>query len=71
MADPDESIDLFGDDTPGEMVDEEEKECTEESQTGQSVPENRIMISKIVCKNFKSYAGVKELGPFHKVGLIL
>lgn len=27
----------------------------------------RLMISKIVCTNFKSYAGVKELGPFHKV----
>lgn len=29
--------------------------------------EPRLMISKIVCTNFKSYAGVKELGPFHKV----
>lgn len=28
---------------------------------------HRLMISKIVCENFKSYAGVKELGPFHKV----
>ena len=27
----------------------------------------RLMISKIVCTNFKSYAGVRELGPFHKV----
>ena len=27
----------------------------------------RLMISKIVCTNFKSYAGVTELGPFHKV----
>ena len=34
---------------------------------GQEVTENRLMISKIVCENFKSYAGVKELGPFHKV----
>lgn len=30
--------------------------------------EPRLMIAKIVCENFKSYAGVKELGPFHKVG---
>jgi len=30
-------------------------------------PEARLMISKIVCENFKSYAGIKELGPFHKV----
>lgn len=27
----------------------------------------RLMITKIVCKNFKSYAGEKVLGPFHKV----
>lgn len=32
--------------------------------------EPRLMISKIVCENFKSYAGVKELGPFHKVSLL-
>ncbi len=29
--------------------------------------EARLMISKIVCENFKSYAGTRELGPFHKV----
>ena len=34
----------------------------------QTEQEPRLMISKIVCDNFKSYAGVKELGPFHKVG---
>ena len=27
----------------------------------------RLMIIKIVCENFKSYAGTKTLGPFHKV----
>lgn len=27
----------------------------------------RLMITKIVCENFKSYAGTKVLGPFHKV----
>ena len=31
----------------------------------------RLMISKIVCENFKSYAGIKELGPFHKARLLL
>lgn len=30
---------------------------------------SRLMITKIVCENFKSYAGVKVLGPFHKVNL--
>lgn len=31
----------------------------------------RLMITKIVCENFKSYAGTKVLGPFHKVGCFL
>lgn len=31
----------------------------------------RLMITKIVNENFKSYAGVKEIGPFHKVGFFL
>lgn len=34
---------------------------------GEEDMEPRLMISKIVCENFKSYAGIKELGPFHKV----
>lgn len=34
---------------------------------GEGETEPRLMITKIVCENFKSYAGVKELGPFHKV----
>ena len=28
--------------------------------------EGRLMIHKVVLENFKSYAGVKEIGPFHK-----
>lgn len=39
--------------------------------TGEGNTEPRLMISKIVCENFKSYAGVKELGPFHKVHFAL
>ena len=30
-------------------------------------PTPRLFIKKIVCENFKSYYGVKEIGPFHKV----
>lgn len=26
----------------------------------------RLVIEKITCVNFKSYAGIKEMGPFHK-----
>jgi structural maintenance of chromosome 4 len=28
--------------------------------------ETRLMITKMVLENFKSYAGVQEIGPFHK-----
>lgn len=31
----------------------------------------RLMITKIVNENFKSYAGIQELGPFHKVNTVL
>jgi structural maintenance of chromosome 4 len=31
-----------------------------------SGPKSRLMISKMVLENFKSYAGVKCVGPFHK-----
>lgn len=44
-----------------------EKEYVGEGQKVNT--EDRLMISKIVCENFKSYAGIKELGPFHKVSL--
>ncbi len=27
----------------------------------------RLLITKMVLENFKSYAGVQEIGPFHKV----
>ena len=29
----------------------------------------RLMITHIVNENFKSYAGIETLGPFHKVGV--
>ena len=31
----------------------------------------RLMITKIVNENFKSYAGIQELGPFHKVNNVV
>lgn len=30
--------------------------------------EPRLVISKMVLENFKSYAGAQHVGPFHKVG---
>lgn len=57
----------------GEMTLTSKPDSREEGSTsmsevaGEGGAEPRLMISKIVCENFKSYAGVKELGPFHKV----
>ena len=45
----------------------EEKTEKMEVDSGQSSQVPRLMITKILNENFKSYAGVKELGPFHKV----
>ena len=45
----------------------EEKTEKMEVDSGQSSQVPRLMITKIVNENFKSYAGLKELGPFHKV----
>lgn len=53
------------------MADKEAATSTQPSAAAEVSPrmqEPRLMIAKIVCENFKSYAGVKELGPFHKVG---
>lgn len=32
----------------------------------QSASKSRLMILKLTIENFKSYGGVKEIGPFHK-----
>lgn len=32
-----------------------------------STPKSRLMITKMVLENFKSYAGIQNIGPFHKV----
>jgi hypothetical protein len=32
-----------------------------------AAPRSRMVIQKMVLHNFKSYAGTKEIGPFHKV----
>lgn len=66
MGDSEESMDLFEENTPPEQVEGEQQVEGELSQHI-TPKETRLMISKIVCRDFKSYAGVKELGPFHKV----
>ncbi|KAL3941771.1 MAG: hypothetical protein SGBAC_003915 [Bacillariaceae sp.] len=56
------------------MVDDEEinipppREDSEmiEDSNDENRPPPRLMITKMVLENFKSYAGVKEIGPFHK-----
>ena len=60
----------------------EEEQVMDETGSGQNVEKMeldsrqstqipRLMIPKIVIENFKSYAGVQVLGPFHKVRDIL
>jgi len=36
-------------------------------KTQRIVDNKRLIIHKITLENFKSYAGVREIGPFHKV----
>ena len=42
-------------------------EATQQQPEDATVTETRLMISRVVNENFKSYAGKQELGPFHKV----
>ncbi|XP_073255953.1 structural maintenance of chromosomes protein 4-like [Porites lutea] len=56
--------------TSNEQLPRPESEEAEEAMITEQ-PKNeantaRLMITKIVNENFKSYAGVQELGPFHK-----
>ena len=39
----------------------------EEMPVVEATNKPRPIITKMVLENFKSYAGVKEIGPFHKV----
>jgi structural maintenance of chromosome 4 len=34
-------------------------------------PKSRLVIHKMVLVNFKTYAGRQEIGPFHKVGVVV
>jgi len=33
-----------------------------------TAPRTRLIITHMTLENFKSYAGVQQIGPFHKVG---
>lgn len=52
---------------PMETQNSHENSISEEQNTEKTSKESRLMITKIVNENFKSYAGIQELGPFHKV----
>ena len=41
--------------------------CFSAPEPSVATVQERLMISKIVNHNFKSYAGTQVLGPFHKV----
>lgn len=40
-------------------------------KTQRIVNNTRLIIHKITLENFKSYVGVREIGPFHKVNICL
>jgi len=40
-------------------------------KTQRIVDNKRLIIHKITLENFKSYAGVREIGPFHKVKFLI
>jgi hypothetical protein len=42
------------------------EEAAQPSAAGMANPP-RLMIREMVLENFKSYAGVQHVGPFHKV----
>ena len=51
------------------MADEEMVNGTQQSSlTQEKKGTPRLMITEMVLENFKSYAGVQRVGPFHKVG---
>lgn len=37
-----------------------------EQVAGAGTPKQRLIITKMVLENFKSYGGIQEIGPFHK-----
>ena len=59
--------DKMAEDAPSnEQAKETEDKMDTETTAAETNPA-RLMITKIVNENFKSYAGIQELGPFHKV----
>jgi structural maintenance of chromosome 4 len=55
------------DDNDGDVAVEEQVEAEEESPHAPPAEEGRrLLITKMVMENFKSYGGVREIGPFHK-----
>ena len=46
-------------------------EDSKDKMEAEAEPVSRLMIRKMTLRNFKSYAGEKEIGPFHKVSAFL
>ncbi|KAG5178142.1 RecF/RecN/SMC [Tribonema minus] len=65
-------MDMDDDEAHSSMLEEEEQECDEPTPMDSTAPEghqqpkSRLLITKLVMENFKSYGGVREIGPFHK-----
>ena len=43
----------------------------ETNENARAPSQGRLVIEKMVLHNFKSYAGTKTVGPFHKVPVLL
>ena len=43
---------------------------SETNGTGEApISEKRLIITEMLLENFKSYAGIQRVGPFHKVSI--
>ena len=59
--------DKMAEDAPSNEQAKETEDKMDTETTAAVTNPARLMITKIVNENFKSYAGIQELGPFHKV----
>ncbi|XP_067017263.1 structural maintenance of chromosomes protein 4-like isoform X2 [Acropora muricata] len=58
--------DKMAEDAPSNEQAKETQDKMDTETTAAETNPARLMITKIVNENFKSYAGIQELGPFHK-----
>lgn len=65
-AKPENEADEDSKDVEEQPAEEKAEEVPKEDVPKEEAPKARLMIRQIVLENFKSYGGVKVIGPFHK-----